>query len=54
MPTRLTVQNQRSFIAISVAAYVPCVEILRRLRQAMDRRSVYSESQIRRLHNDFR
>jgi histone-lysine N-methyltransferase SETMAR len=44
----------RSFIAVSVAADVPCSEIKERLKKAIGKRNVYSNSYIEKLVKDFK
>jgi histone-lysine N-methyltransferase SETMAR len=53
MPARITAQDQRAFIAISVASDVPCNEVISRLKKAVGRKNAYSDRQIRTLYKEF-
>src|SRR5882724_8363894 len=53
MPARITAQDQRAFIAISVASDVPCNEVISRIKKAVGRRNAYSDRQIRKLYKEF-
>jgi len=54
MPARLTAQDQRAYIAISVASNVPCIDVVRTLRKAIDKRNIYSQRQIQKLYKEFK